>query len=824
MSTLKLQADVEAAARAILPLVDNGSRSCPSLTPETKKLLLALIQSADQRAFLALQKTERRQPQSIIGLARSFWAAGQLFLVSDYATLISDRLRKAQLTYHQCEFALFAYEMVGVSELARQLASKDCTEPHIQRAIESLHHCSGIANSEFMDRVVPVARFLAHDQVGPYHQLDSATKSVYRRAIAEAARRNGDSLEDVASAASRFPPAIDVTRNEPAARLRFFTSLGMQHECDRWSWRSKVRLAGYHLAGLALSVTIIAAIAPEGPHTEPFALIALASVILLMLSYVLPLVEAVLGACLQPRHCFRLDFRASGVPGNSRVVIATPVMLSSEAQVDSILDNARWNISTAADSNVCLALLTDFPDGPERGRTIEQDRLLAYLDDQVRKMRSEELSVHVLHRERNQLYDGNWIGWERKRGKLIQLNKLIVTGTSSFDRIFGELQSIVGAEYVLCLDEDSRISRDCVQLLAGFLSHPFNRPVLSQGGDRVVTGYGIAVPKFVNRAECLMGWRIPSAYFGPTGSERHPVSRTRNFLFDYIRMAQYPGKGMYSVAAFHAILPEHRFREGELLSHDTVEGALLRTAYNGDCVISEQFPPSRLALLMQLHRWIRGEVQNFLLLWMRDRKTHFTRLPGFFGYLLYTQIRLNLIPALIVMVTSCWIISPSATTYAALGAMIGGMLAAPLFQVANRALASRHEAVPWRAKVRTILNPVLSIAVAAVFRFIGAWTVTWISLDAMLRSVIRCHSGRRLLEWRSAATVQSDVLGALDVPGVWMGALAGAIVLCTVLLLRGPSAESVIIACWTIYPFVIDRLVRRGAPSTHGHPDPAGHA
>ncbi len=79
------------------------------------------------------------------------------------------------------------------------------------------------------------------------------------------------------------------------------------------------------------------------------------------------------------------------------------------------------------------------------------------------------------------------MGWERKRGKLHELNRLILTAKdiskdgrspesiSSFQIREGDLSKLKHVRYVITLDADTILPRDAARELIAVLAHPLNR-------------------------------------------------------------------------------------------------------------------------------------------------------------------------------------------------------------------------------------------------------------------------------------------------------------------------------------------------------------
>jgi cyclic beta-1,2-glucan synthetase len=88
---------------------------------------------------------------------------------------------------------------------------------------------------------------------------------------------------------------------------------------------------------------------------------------------------------------------------------------------------------------------------------------------------------------------GIWMGWERKRGKLTELNRLLRGATdTSFVAPCDVPQDV---RFVITLDADTRLMRDTVRRLVGKMAHPMNAPQVDAAAGRVTSGYGILQPR-----------------------------------------------------------------------------------------------------------------------------------------------------------------------------------------------------------------------------------------------------------------------------------------------------------------------------------------
>ena len=82
------------------------------------------------------------------------------------------------------------------------------------------------------------------------------------------------------------------------------------------------------------------------------------------------------------------------------------------------------------------------------------------------------------------------MGWERKRGKLEELNRLLRgdRGTSYVVTV-GDLTPLADVRYVLTIDSDTVLPRNVARQLVGIAAHPLQRPHYDPAEGRVTAGY-----------------------------------------------------------------------------------------------------------------------------------------------------------------------------------------------------------------------------------------------------------------------------------------------------------------------------------------------
>ena len=419
--------------------------------------------------------------------------------------------------------------------------------------------------------------------------------------------------------------------------------------------------------------------------------------------------------------------------------------------------------------------------------------------------------------------EGAWIGWERKRGKIEEFNRLLRDATdTSFSTQVGALDVLPSIRYCITLDSDTRLPRDAAKRLIGIIAHPLNRPRFDARLERVIEGYGILQPRVSVTMASAAGSLFARTYAGHTGVDPYTTA-VSDVYQDLFNEGIFTGKGLYDVDAFAASL-EGRVPENALLSHDLFEGLYARTALVTDVEVVDDYPSSVLAHARRQHRWVRGDWQ--ILWWLfpfvpSRAGLARNRLPLLARWKILDNLRRSLSPpATLFLLVAGWIVLPGHPL-----AWTAFALAALVFAPASLALEVLQGPKPgeaWGLFLRTAAED-LKTAGARV-----GLQLTFMAHDASERvhaigiTLVRLGVTRRsLLEWETMAAtavrggpvqLRAFVSGMLASPVLALATFAG------IVLLR-PAALAVaapVLALWAAAPwiaFVLSRPVpERRAP------------
>jgi cyclic beta-1,2-glucan synthetase len=312
---------------------------------------------------------------------------------------------------------------------------------------------------------------------------------------------------------------------------------------------------------------------------------------------------------------------AEGISADLRTLVVVPVILTTSEAIAAHVEHLEIHHLASLDGDVSFALLSDWADAASE--RVAGDEVL--LERAVEDIRCLNLKYGpgaagdrflLLHRRRlwNEA-QGVWMGWERKRGKLHELNRLLRGAIdTSFLAVDGKPPTVpAGVRYVVTLDADTRLPRDTVRRLVGKMWHPLNAPRLEEQSGRVVEGYAILQPRIASSLPLgYDGSRYQRLVSGAGGIDPY-ASAVSDVYQDLCGEGSYVGKGIYDVDAFEAALAG-RVPENTLLSHDLFEGIFARAGLASDIELVDEYPARYAAATARSHRWVRGDWQ--LLSWV----------------------------------------------------------------------------------------------------------------------------------------------------------------------------------------------------------------
>lgn len=602
-----------------------------------------------------------------------------------------------------------------------------------------------------------------------YADLDFGSRNKYRSTIERLARRSGKPEILVTQTALRLASEASHEEHGHYANVGAFlvgkrrrvleVEIGYQPSIVQRAVRLGRRLDWLSIAGPNVILTILAMIAVY-LFVQPMDIPTGAKIIMLVL-FALPASEAAMGLfntlvtfLVTPTRLVGYEFR-DGIPPEARTLVAVPCLISKRDHVDELIRNLEVHYLANPRGEISFALVSDWADSQIEETAADLD-VLEYAKREVAALNSRyshdgRTRFYLLHRRR--LYneaEGVWMGWERKRGKLHELN-LLLRGDRDTSFLAGANTVPDGVQHVMTLDADTRLMRDAVTKLVGKLYHPINRPVVDPETQKIVAGYGLlqprVTPSLTTGSEASAFQRIFSANRGID-----PYVFTVSDVYqDIVGEGTFTGKGLYHVDAFEAAL-KGRIEENSVLSHDLLEGSVVHCALVTDVELVEDFPVRYEVEMSRQHRWARGDWQ--LLPYMLDLANGVSMIGR---WKMYDNLRRSLIPTawLVASVMGWYYMEPRQALIWQV-VLIFSLFVAPTLSLISGIMPRRNDIVA-RAHLHAVMSEIRASNAQVALRIVFIAHSAAMMADAVIRSLYRLLVSRKLmLEWRTAAQAHSS--------------------------------------------------------------------
>jgi cyclic beta-1,2-glucan synthetase len=677
---------------------------------------------------------------------------------------------------HRLSESGLSIERMVQSETQKQAAD----QVTISNSIGSLRILGSIDWREFVETMSLVDQKLREDPANIYGGMDFATRDRYRHVIERIAKSTRLSESEVARKAVQLAHDGSAGADDRGRHVGYYlidrglSRLERTAESRLRPLERLRRTAGrtplfLYLGAIALFTAVFTGLLLEKGHADGldgWVLAPLGVLAALCTSHLAAaLVNWLVTLLATPDRLPRMDY-STGIPPEFRTLAVVPTMLVNEAELDALLEALEVRFLANQDSNLLFGLLTDFPDAQQErlpGDEALSQRARAGIDalnEKYRHTRNDgDDTFFLFHRARRWNPEERvWMGYERKRGKLEELNSLLRGGAvDRFSHIAGNIEVLSSVTYVITLDTDTQLPRDTARELVGAMAHPLNRPRYDERRQRVVAGYGILQPRM---AVSLSGANR-SLYARLCSSEPgiDPYTRVVSDVYqDLFGEGSFVGKGIYDVDAFRRTLGG-RLPENRILSHDLLEGCYVRSGLLSDVQLYEETPSRYSADVSRRHRWIRGDYQiaQWVLprLFVEAAGSRKNLLSGLSRWKIFDNLRRSLVAAaLTILLLAGWTVlsSPALWTLVVLGIILIPPLSVALldlFRKPDEASLSQHFSAALLAAGTHFSHAGLMLACLPYEAFF--------SVDAMLRTGWRMLvTHHRLLEWSPSLAAERE--------------------------------------------------------------------
>ena len=668
--------------------------------------------------------------------------------------------------------------------------------------------------------------------------MDFDTRELYRDAVEDLAQGAGieekavvERINDLLAASGEDAPGAAlgpaekdhghylIAEGRPTLEraINYHASLRQAVARAFWRWRR----GGYFAASLALCALVLwgmIAFAGFGP-VGPLWLSALALLGIFPASEAaVALVNRAVIGIVGPWQLPGLEL-ADGVPEGLRTLVVVPTLLTTAEDLEASIEDLEVHHLSNRSGDLAFALLVDGQDSDDE-IIPEEEAIYAAAERQIdllnKKYGPAPAGFRFMLLRRRRLFNPSqkrWMGWERKRGKLYELNRLL-RGARDTSFIQGPDQVPAGVRYVVTLDADTRLPRGSLVRLIGKMSHPLNRPTFDPKTHRVRSGYAILQPRISASIPSPEHATLYQWAFSQPGGIDPYAGAVSDVYQDLFGEGSFTGKGIYDVDAFDAALAD-RIPENRLLSHDLFEGSLARAGLASSIEFVEDFPSRYDVDVKRQHRWARGDWQ--LLPFMGDWLAGKSPLTGLAIWKMLDNLRRSLTaPCTVGALALGWTASPISAALWSLAVVVA--IALPSLMPAVLAFVPQFGGPPRHSAIRGSIAQLRLAVVNNLLRLAFLADQSYRMLDAVTRTLHRLFvSKRNLLEWVTAA--QARASQELDLAG-FARSMAGGVGLALVVGVAAAAASprslpiiAMFVVAWCASPFVALLVSRRPVAS-----------
>ena len=699
----------------------------------------------------------------------------------------------------------------------------------ISNSIGSLRSLNATNWNDFVESLSAVESILGQDPVSIYATMNFSTRDRYRHVVEKTAKKCPHSESEVARRALELAREGSAGQDgERRAHVGFYlvgdglAQLERLVEMRRSPFASLCVLGrrfwfyGGSIVLLTAMLTAFLAMQAHADGLTGWRLGLFCLLLVLCCSHLAVSLANWLATLLATPHPLpRMDF-SKGIPPEARTLVVVPTMLTSARGIEELTNDLEVRFLGNRDRHLHFALLTDLADADQEIMP-DDEALVSQAHDMIEALNAKYPgdaggTFFLLHRPRRfNATEKTWMGYERKRGKLEDLNALLSKNTADatdrFALIVGDTSILPGIRFVITLDTDTQLARDSARQFVGAMSHPLNRAHYDETQGRVTAGYGILQPRVAVSLPGANRSRYARMCASEVGIDPY-TSAVSDVYQDLFGEGSFIGKGIYDVDVFRQAL-DGRFPGNRILSHDLLEGCYARAGLLSDVELYEQYPSRYSEDVSRRHRWIRGDWQ--IARWLMPR------VPGADGRLcknplsmlsqwkMLDNLRRSLTAtALTLLLILGWTALPAALFWTT---VVLGIILAPSLADSISYLLKKPDDVSAGQHLAASAGLARQHFGRGVFTLVCLPYEAFFSLDAILRTIWRMLiTHRRLLEWNPSSNAQSGPAGlASSLKAMWIGPLL-ALCVATALAASAPRVLPVagtLLALWFLSPAIV---------------------
>ncbi len=783
--------------------------------------LVALAESDPKSLLILVADMARSNPilnsSFVAEFTQKLYGKGALFALP--LTWIEQQLSENGMTI----------ESLVQSEMQQQAAD----QVNISNTIGSLRSLDANNWNEFVESTSYIQAALRKDPSGQYAKMDFQTHDTYRHVVEKLAKHSSLEEQDIALLAIQLAQEHihDKGKDKRSSHVGYYLldkglPLLKKTIHIKTNTHGFSRAMGFHgkltlyvgSIGIisALAAYLLTSIAQQGGLSGWIVMLTGILAFISAGGFASILVNWIVTLTIASNRLPRMDY-SEGIPRKSRTLVVVPTMLSNKRSIDSLGEALEVRFLANRDNNIFFGLLTDFLDAEEENLPSDAE-LASYAQQKIQELndlyKTPKMDPFFLfHRGRKwNTSEKMWIGYERKRGKLADLNALIREGNKKpFTLIVGTLSQLKSVKYVITLDTDTTLPRDSAKALAGTIAHPLNRPQYDLKRGLIIAGHALLQPR-VTASFSGVSQSLYSRLIGNNPGLDPYTLAVSDVYQDLFAEGSFIGKGIYDVEAFEFAL-QGRFPENSILSHDLLEGCYARSGLVSDIQLFEDVPVTYRADVDRHQRWIRGDWQSFRWLLprvpMKENKMKKNVLSSLSKWKILDNFRRSVTSiVLMALLVIGWITLPNPLVWTLL---VSGLILVPPILISLFEFFQKPHDMPFGSHITSTVH-LLSIKVSSAFLSLALLPHdAHFSFRAIMRTCWRkIISHRHLLQWDPSEGNKHDNYQTMVATILYMWMVpALALIISAFLILFEPTSllvASPLLLLWACSPAIVWKI------------------
>ena len=337
---------------------------------------------------------------------------------------------------------------------------------------------------------------------------------------------------------------------------------------------------------------------------------------------IIQIAQTILNKTVKPKLIPKIDF-SNGIDKGNATMVVIPTIVKSKEKVAEMFKNLEVYYLANKSNNLYFTLLGDCSESCMQEEKFDEEVIqegLKQVERLNKKYQNQEFPIfNFIYRKREwNEKENSYLGWERKRGMLNQLDQYILQGKNPFrkntiqEKIENQekptvQQELKNIKYIITLDADTDLVLNSASELVGAMAHILNRPEIDKQKNIVINGYGIMQPRVGINLDISYKTLFTKIFAGAGGIDSY-TNAISDIYQDNFKEGIFTGKGIYDLKVFAKVM-ENAIPENTVLSHDLLEGSYLRCGLVSDIMLMDGYPTKYMSFMNRLSRWIRGDWQ-----------------------------------------------------------------------------------------------------------------------------------------------------------------------------------------------------------------------